>query len=649
LRPIVAQIAPPERIDPLGWARRYRWLSGEDTAEKGKFRIERTPYMAEIMRAYADPKIWKIALGAGAQVGKTTLQTNLMAWAIDTAPGPMLYGLPSEKDAIEFSRTRFDPMARDCPRLRKRIRIAKSRDSSNTLQVKMYPGGYVKFVGTNVPNALAGKPIKYFFGDDIDRFSENVGGSKDGFGGEGDAIKLCERRLTTYLEYGAKAFISSTPTVKGHSAIEREYNLGTMERWKTRCPNCEEYHEIVFEGIECKPIKEEFGDAVKWRVENVVWRCPDCGFTFTEEEMRRQPCQWEANNPGALESGVRSFWLNAFASPWVRWDDIMTEWFQAQGNPAALQTVCNTLLGKLWEQRGETQSEEALISRREDYGKRADESPVELPAGVLALTCGVDCHGDRLEYEVVGWGKWDECWGIKYGVIPYNVSENKAWEMIDELLARNFYFADGKALKIAATCIDSGYMTRDVYRGVYDRRLRGIAAIKGDHGPGKDFLPPAHRAKKAVSIDGATINIPFYAIGVDEGKAVIMYNLSVKTPGAKYCHFPLEESAGYDHHYFSGLLSEKFEQAHTGAGLRGRWVKIEGHERNEPLDCRNYALAAYKLSRFDMQAIENALREQRTGRAAPEQAKQEMQKWNVGVPRESVSPDFFSQRGYNDW
>ena len=649
MRPVVAQIAPPERIDPLGWARRYRWLSGEDTAEKGRFRIERTPYMEEPMRAFADPKIWKMSIAAGAQVAKTTLQTNLMAWVIDVAPGPILYATPAEKDSLECSRTRFDPMVRDCPRLRRRIRFAKSRDSSNTLQIKMFPGGYVKFVGTNVPNALAGKPIKYFFGDDIDRFSENVGGTKDGYGGEGSARKLGEARTTTYKEYGRKVVYCSTPTVKGHSAIEQEYNLGTMERWKTMCPNCGEYHEIVFENIECNPIKEEFDGAAKWRVEDVVWRCPDCGFVFPEAEMRSQPCRWEANNPGALESGVRSFWLNAFASPWTHWDDIMTEWFQAQGDPAALQTVFNTLLGKLWEQRGDTQSEEVLISRRENYGERADNSPVEVPDGVLALTCGVDCQGDRLEYEVVGWGKWDESWGIKYGVIPYGPAEDKAWEMVDELLARDFLRADGKALRIAAGCVDSGYMTQEIYRRIYERRFRGIAAIKGDDGHGKDFIPPAHKSKKAVNIGGTAANIPFYTIGVSEGKAIIMYNLSVQTSGAKYCHFPLEESAGYDYRYFSGLLSEKFEQASTGAGLRGRWRKIEGHERNEPLDCRNYALAAYKLSRFDMQAAEERLRTQNAAPPARDKVPQGRPERDEKLPRETVSRDFYRQRGYNDW
>ena len=43
---------------------------------------------------------------------------------------------------------------------------------------------------------------------------------------------------------------------------------------------------------------------------------------------------------------------------------------------------------------------------------------------------------------------------------------------------------------------------------------------------------------------------------------------------------------------------------------RTRWVweKIIGHERNEALDCRNYALAAFRILDPDMDAVERRLK-----------------------------------------
>ena len=87
-----------------------------------------------------------------------------------------------------------------------------------------------------------------------------------------------------------------------------------------------------------------------------------------------------------------------------------------------------------------------------------------------------------------------------------------------------------------------------------------------------------------------------------------MDNLRVQAPGPKYCHFPLREDYGAA--YFNGLLSEHLVPE---GKVRQRWVwkKIQGHERNEPLDCRNYALAAFKVLPINLDAKEIQLRRAR--------------------------------------
>ena len=87
-----------------------------------------------------------------------------------------------------------------------------------------------------------------------------------------------------------------------------------------------------------------------------------------------------------------------------------------------------------------------------------------------------------------------------------------------------------------------------------------------------------------------------------------MSNVKVQEPGAKYCHFPRGESYGYDSYYFNGLLSEKLELTQTRQGKRWAWVKIPGHERNEALDCRNYAIAGFRSLDKDMEAVERRLK-----------------------------------------
>ena len=64
--------------------------------------------------------------------------------------------------------------------------------------------------------------------------------------------------------------------------------------------------------------------------------------------------------------------------------------------------------------------------------------------------------------------------------------------------------------------------------------------------------------------------------------------------------------------------------AHTSRGDVWRWEKIPGHERNEALDCRNYAMAALKIINPDMDAVERRLRgleEKKESKASVEKPK----------------------------
>ena len=63
------------------------------------------------------------------------------------------------------------------------------------------------------------------------------------------------------------------------------------------------------------------------------------------------------------------------------------------------------------------------------------------------------------------------------------------------------------------------------------------------------------------------------------------------------------QDAGYDERYFNGLLSE----VEVIRNNKVQWVVLAGHERNEPLDCRNYANAGFVLYDPDLQAQYNRI------------------------------------------
>ena len=83
-----------------------------------------------------------------------------------------------------------------------------------------------------------------------------------------------------------------------------------------------------------------------------------------------------------------------------------------------------------------------------------------------------------------------------------------------------------------------------------------------------------------------------------------MSGLKVKEPGARMSHFPSNWGRGYDSLFYSGLLSEVMTLDNKG---QWRWEKIPGHERNEALDCRNYANAAFRVLHPNLDAIKRKL------------------------------------------
>lgn len=611
----VKGFAPPEDLSVDEWADKYRRLSPESSAEAGPWRTSRTPYLKEPMRAFTDPKVRKIVMVAASQVGKSELEMNIIGYIIDQDPGSILYVHPTIDDARKFSRLRVAPMIRDSKPLREKVHDVKARDSGNTILQKSFPGGMLTLTGSNSASALASTPARYIIGDERDRWAASAGT-------EGDPWALAEARQATF--YNAKAIEVSTPTIKGASNIEKSYYGGTQERWRHRCPECGEFSEIVFENIHFEPEARRVRGKKVWSLKGgVSWICPECGCVIPEETMRRQPAKWVADNPDAYQKGVRSFWLNAFSSPWTPWEKIVLKFLDAKNDPQRLKVVFNTLLGQLWEDRGDLEDEDTMLARREDYGVHPDGSPVELPDGVLVLTCGVDTQDNRLEYEIVGHGKYGETWGIGRGVIMGRPDTPEVWERLDGVIDHVYTFKNGKGLKISITCVDSGgHFAQEVYEACRMRQSKRVFAIKGRSGDGVPYTAPPSK----ISIRGnKRITCWLYVLGVDSGKTIVMSNLKVQEPGPKYCHFSRNPDAGYDSAYFTGLLSEKLELSHTSRGDRWMWVKIPGHERNEPLDCRNYALAGLRILNPDMDAAERRLRgqeEKSEGRARrPQRAK----------------------------
>ena len=197
----------------------------------------------------------------------------------------------------------------------------------------------------------------------------------------------------------------------------------------------------------------------------------------------------DRREPGGLRRGRPFLLAERFFFSMDSVGKIALKFLQAKDDPQKLKVVYNTLLGELWEDRGDIADEDTMLARREDYGTNADGSPVEVPEGVLVLTCGVDTQDNRLEYEVVGHGFYGETWGIKKGYIMGKPDTDEVWQQLDDVIDHVYRFNDGKGLRISITCVDSGgHYTQEVYTRCRERKNKRVFAIKGKGGDGIPFV-----------------------------------------------------------------------------------------------------------------------------------------------------------------
>lgn len=549
------------------WADENRMLSQKASAEPGRWRTDRTPYLRGILDALSpsDPT-QEVVFMAGAQIGKTETGNNWLGFVIDRAPGPMLLVQPTVDMAKRLSKQRIAAMIEETPCLKEKIADSRSRDSGNTQLVKEFQGGVMVITGANSAVGLRSMPVRYLFADEVDGWPVDVDG-------EGDPVRLAIRRTTTFAR--RKIYMSSTPTVKDVSRIEREYLASDQRKYFVPCPHCDEYQVLAFKNL-------------KWQDDDpmtAAYCCEHCG-SFIEERHKTQMLargEWRAT---AVSDGKRAgFHLSSLYSPvgWKSWAEIAEEFMAAKGDAPLLKQFVNTILAETWEDEIATKvGADSLRGRVEFY------EPGTAPARALCVTAGVDVQDNRLAVSLYGWGQDEESWVISHQEIFGDPSKAELWKQLDEILLKPVPHELGGELTVAAACIDSGgHFTHEVYQYTRERRAKHIMAIKGQSQRGKPAIGKA--TKVDVNWKGRVLkaSAEVYPVGTDTVKSVLYSRMKHSEPGAGFVHF----HGDLTDDFFQQLTAEKLVTRYVKGFPVREWTKKAG-ARNEALDCAVYAYAA---------------------------------------------------------
>lgn len=516
------------------------------------------------MDACSDPQIKQVVVMAGAQLGKSEALLNIIGFHIEHDPSPILLMQPTVEMAQSFSKDRITSgLLNTTPSIRGKVKDPRARDSGNTTLHKTFPGGAISLVGANSPAGLASRPIRVVLCDEVDRYPLSAGE-------EGDPVALATKRAMTF--WNRKIVLVSTPTDRGASRIEAAYDESDKRKFYVPCPHCDEMQVLKWANVQWQSGEPS----------TAQYYCECCGAAWSDVQRHKAVSlgEWRATSEFA---GVAGFHISALYSPWVLLPEAVDDFLKSKRDPMRLKTWVNTFLGETWEDQGEQVDDHDLMQRAEDWGD-------ELPSDVLLITAGVDVQDDRLEVEVVGWGRGEESWSLDYRTLYGDPSTAELWMQLDEALKRSWPHETQGEMAIRATCIDSGgHYTQQVYNYARINAGRRVFAIKGIGGEGKPIV--GRPSKNNIG------KINLFPVGVDTAKELVYSRLKITDEGEGYCHFP----SGRSPEYYMMLTAEKKVIRYHKGRPRREWVKIR--TRNEALDCRVYATAALGLLNVNLEVV----------------------------------------------
>ncbi len=432
----------------------------------------------------------------------TTLIENTIAYYIGESPATQMLISATEKLLDGWKEDRLEPLL-DNKSLKLRQKIStqfgnkNNRKTGDTNDMKLYPGGSLRFVTARSAPSMRTFSIQILYIDEADAAPKNIST------GEGNYVGIASGRQTTFGDR-KKMAVMSTPAVMETSIIWPLYCSGDQRHYYWPCPHCgsewtpavvdTENETVTWDQFKVK--KNEFGHITK------AWfECPHCNEEiFNHHKSFMIPRgRWKEHAVSCDEFTV-SRYIPSFLSPigMLTWLEIARKYEEALEDPDLMITFHNLYLGFPWKESGQRPSMDQLNELRSGYTSGM------IPPGVLFLTLAVDVqrgsktekkpdgtlkNPERLEVEIEGFGIGLRKWHIKHIVIEGNTKNENggAWQELYEMFANGefvFTRADGMVFEPRINGVDSGDGARIAVVYAFCDRLINTYPLKGFGGDG---------------------------------------------------------------------------------------------------------------------------------------------------------------------
>ena len=297
------------------WAQHRVWTPEPNF---GPLKFDKFPWQKEIL----DCMETQVTVKKCSQSGLSVSGMIKGAFINDQMRTDVLYILPTQGLANDFSATRFDQMIAISPDLQELY-----TGGVNKVQVKTTRHhSHILFRGSIAESGLVSQPVGTAIVDEWDRCNQS-------------ALALAVKRMAAHED--KHLFVLSTPTLPDHG-IDKQFKQGTMENFFFECPSCGKHIQLLWD--DCMVVCGESPTDPDCHKSHL--QCPECKAELPHNAKKEwlASAAWVPQQPGIF--GHRSFHINQLYAHATSPGELVVEYFRGEISEPAKVEFTNQVLGE---------------------------------------------------------------------------------------------------------------------------------------------------------------------------------------------------------------------------------------------------------------------------------------------------------------
>lgn len=268
------------------------------------FRCSETPWLAEPLRACADPEIRFVHIIAPIQSGKSLMAEMLSCYILARSPGPTLYLNDTDGNANDWMESRLRVLWENVPPVLSRLSRGEEKKKSGTVQTQDMT---FWCLGAFNEKNLQRRSIRWLVADETWLYPRGH-------------LAEATARVTSFGWLGKRVFMSQG----GYSGDETEENWITTDRreWCFNCPKCGHEQPFDFSQIRVPEAAKIYEGEYNYEIvrTKTEYECKGCYARFPDTRAARDSFNatghYVKTNEGAASHNVGFKWNALAARSW---------------------------------------------------------------------------------------------------------------------------------------------------------------------------------------------------------------------------------------------------------------------------------------------------------------------------------------------